>query len=109
MINKNFLQEASLLQLSEEIFSTVINDGRKLNTVENLLTEKIKEAETINFILADGLGYENLMSLETSLKDNIKKIINTTFPSSTNFPVTSLHHSSILMLSLNCLLIHNSS
>ena len=89
MINKNFLQEASLLQLSEEIFSTVINDGRKLNSVENLLTEKIKEAETINFILADGLGYENLMSLETSLKDNIKKIINTTFPSSTNVALTT--------------------
>ncbi len=89
MINKNFLREASLLQLSEEIFSTVINDGRKLNSVENLLTEKIKEAETINFILADGLGYENLMSLETSLKDNIKKIINTTFPSSTNVALTT--------------------
>ena len=89
MINKNFLQEASLLHLSEEIFSTVINDGRKLNSVENLLTEKIKEAETINFILADGLGYENLMSLETSLKDNIKKIINTTFPSSTNVALTT--------------------
>ena len=64
MINKNFLQEASLLQLSEEIFSTVMNDGRKLNTVENLLTEKIKEAETINFILA-----EPFMSEPTDITD----------------------------------------
>jgi predicted AlkP superfamily pyrophosphatase or phosphodiesterase len=89
VINKNFLQEASLLQLSEEIFSTVINDRVKLNSIQNLLTEKVKEAETINFILADGLGYKNLISLETSLKENIKKIINTTFPSSTNVALTT--------------------
>lgn len=89
MINKNFLNEASLLQLSKEVFSTVISDRAKLNSAESLLTEKVKEAETINFILADGLGYKNLMSLETSLKNNIKKIINTTFPSSTNVALTT--------------------
>ena len=89
MINNSFLNEPSLLQLSKEVFDNVIKYEFNEESKENLLSSKVKEAETINFILADGLGYENLMSLETSLKDNIKKIINTTFPSSTNVALTT--------------------
>ena len=61
MINKNFLGEPNLLQLSKEVFNTVIRDESKIENNENLLSSKIKEAETINFILADGLGYKYLM------------------------------------------------
>jgi predicted AlkP superfamily pyrophosphatase or phosphodiesterase len=89
MINKNFLGEPNILQLSKEVFNNVIRDESKIENNENLLSSKIKEAETINFILADGLGYKNLMSLDTSLKDNINKVINTTFPSSTNVALTT--------------------
>ena len=89
MINNSFLNEPNLLQLSKEVFDNVIKYESNVESKENLLSPKVKEAETINFILADGLGYENLMSLETSLKDNIKKIINTTFPSSTNVALTT--------------------
>lgn len=90
MINKNFLNEPNLLQLSVEIFENVVNHESDLELPKNLLSEKIKDAETINFILADGLGYKNLISLESSLRDNVKKIINTTFPSSTNVAISTL-------------------
>ena len=86
----NFLNEPNLLQLSVEIFENVVNHESDLELPKNLLSEKIKDAETINFILADGLGYKNLISLESSLRDNVKKIINTTFPSSTNVAISTL-------------------
>jgi hypothetical protein len=65
VINKNFLEEPNILQLI--IFNNVIRDESKVENNENLLSSKIKEAETINFILADGLGYKNLMSLDRLL------------------------------------------
>ncbi len=68
MINNSFLNEPNLLQLSKEVFDNVIKYESNVESKENLLSPKVKEAETINFILADGLGYENLMSLETSLR-----------------------------------------
>ena len=73
MINNNFLNEPNLLQLSVEIFENVVNHESDIELPKNLLSEKIKDAETINFILADGLGYKNLISLESSLRDNVKK------------------------------------
>ena len=90
MINKKFLQEPNLVDLSKEIFKAVVLDRVKVDTRFNLLPQNLSEAETINFILADGLGYKNLKSTDSSLNKNITKSINTTFPSSTNVALSSI-------------------
>ena len=90
MINKHFLEEPNLVDLSKEIYKAVVQDKLEINTRFNLLSDDIYDAETINFILADGLGYENLNSTDSYLNQNVTKSINTTFPSSTNVALSSI-------------------
>ncbi len=90
MINKYFLEEPNLVDLSKEIYKAVVQDKLEINTRFNLLSDDIYDAETINFILADGLGYENLNSTDSYLNQNVTKSINTTFPSSTNVALSSI-------------------
>jgi len=56
VINKNVLQEPSLIDLSEEIFKAVVRDEVEIDTRFELLSQDLYEADTINFILADGSG-----------------------------------------------------
>ena len=90
MINKNFLLEPSLIDLSKEIFKAVVRDKVEIDTRFELLSQDLYEADTINFILADGLGYKNLSSTDSSLNKNVTQSINTTFPSSTNVALSSI-------------------
>ena len=90
MINKNFLEEPNIIDLSKEIFKEVVQNKLKIDTRFSLLSDDVHEAETINFILADGLGYENLKSTDSYLNKNVTRSINTTFPSSTNVALSSI-------------------
>ena len=90
MINNNFLQEPSLIDLSKEIFKAVVRDKVEIDTRFELLSQDLYDADTINFILADGLGYKNLSNTDSSLNKNVTKSINTTFPSSTNVALSSI-------------------
>tara|TARA_B100001248_G_scaffold195895_1_gene150562 strand:- start:1718 stop:2806 length:1089 start_codon:yes stop_codon:yes gene_type:complete len=90
VINKNFLKEPNIVDLSKEIFKEVVQNKLKIDTRFSLLSDDVHEAETINFILADGLGYENLKSTDSYLNKNVTKSINTTFPSSTNVALSSI-------------------
>ena len=90
MINKNFLKEPNIVDLSKEIFKEVVQNKLKIDTRFSLLSDDVHEAETINFILADGLCYENLKSTDSYLNKNVTKSINTTFPSSTNVALSSI-------------------
>ena len=90
MINKNFLKEANILDMSKEIFNSVIDENLKVETRFQLLSDKIQDAETINFILADGLGFLNLQSTDSFLNEYLNNSVNTTFPSSTNVALTTI-------------------
>jgi len=90
VINKKFLEEPNLVDLSKEIFKAVVRDNVEIDTRFELLSQDLYEADTINFILADGLGYKNLNSTDSSLNKNVTKSINTTFPSSTNVALSSI-------------------
>ena len=81
MINKNFLEEPNIVDLAKEIFKEVVQNKLAIDTRFSLLSADLHEAETINFILADGLGYENLKSADSYLNKKVTKSINTTFPS----------------------------
>tara|TARA_B100000965_G_scaffold78546_1_gene62468 strand:- start:1766 stop:2854 length:1089 start_codon:yes stop_codon:yes gene_type:complete len=90
VINKNFLQEANILDMSREIFNSVVGEDLKVETRFQLLSNKIQDAENINFILADGLGFLNLQSTDSFLNEYVKNSINTTFPSSTNVALATI-------------------
>ena len=86
---QQYLEKSNLNTLINEILFYV-DDKVFRNTSSNLLNSKIKSAETINLILADGLGYENLLKSNSNLNKNISSFINTTFPSSTNVALATL-------------------
>jgi predicted AlkP superfamily pyrophosphatase or phosphodiesterase len=86
---QQYLEKSNLNTLINEILFYV-DDKVFPNTSSNLLNSKIKSAETINLILADGLGYENLLKSNSNLNKNISSFINTTFPSSTNVALATL-------------------
>ena len=90
MINKNFLEEPNIVDLAKEIFKEVVQNKFEIDTRFELLSQDLYEADTINFILADGLGYKNLSSIDSSLNKNVTQSINTTFPSSTNVALSSI-------------------
>ena len=90
MINKHFLEEANILDMSKEIYNTVVDENLKVETRFQLLSKKIEDAETVNFILADGLGFLNLQSTDSFLNEYISSSVNTTFPSSTNVALTTI-------------------
>ena len=76
--------------MSKEIFNSVVDKDLKVETRFQLLSKKIQDAETINFILADGLGFLNLQSTDSFLNEYLNSSINTTFPSSTNVALTTI-------------------
>jgi len=81
---KNIIGKSSLLDLSKKIFNIVLEDDVFPEENEINLNSKILKAETINFVLADGLGNENLKnSMSDYLKNFNSFYINSTFPSST--------------------------
>ena len=90
MINEHFLEEPNILDMSKEIFNTVVKKDLKVETRFQLLSKKIQDAETINFILADGLGFLNLQSTDSFLNEYLNSSVNTTFPSSTNVALTTI-------------------
>ena len=69
MINKHFLEEPNIIDLSKEIFKEVVQNKLKIDTRFSLLSDDVREAETINFILADGLGYDCLLYTSPSPRD----------------------------------------
>ena len=68
----------------------MVRNKLEIDTRFSLLSDDLYDADTINFILADGLGYENLNSTDSYLNKNVTKSINTTFPSSTNVALSSI-------------------
>ena len=56
MINKHFLEEPNILDMSKEIFNSVVDENLKVETRFQLLSSKIQDAETVNFILAELAG-----------------------------------------------------
>ena len=86
---QQYLENSNLNTLINEILF-YIDDKVFQNTSSNLLNSKIKTADTINLILADGLGYENLLKSNSNLNKNVSSSINTTFPSSTNVALATL-------------------
>jgi C4-type Zn-finger protein len=79
VINKYFLEEPNILDLSKEIFNAVVDQNLKVETRFELISKKIEDAETVNFILADGLGFSNLQSTDSFLNEHINNVVNTTF------------------------------
>lgn len=71
---QQYLEKSNLNTLINEILFYV-DDKVFPNTSSNLLNSKIKSAETINLILADGLGYENLLKSNSNLNKNISSFI----------------------------------
>ena len=86
---QQYLENSNLNTLINEILF-YIDDKVFQNTSSNLLNSKIETADTINLILADGLGYENLLKCNSNLNKNVSSSINTTFPSSTNVALATL-------------------
>ena len=66
---KNIIGKSSLLDLSKKVFNIVLEDDVFPEENEINLNSKILKAETINFVLADGLGNENL---KKSMSDYLK-------------------------------------
>ena len=75
MINKNFLEEPNIVDLAKEIFKEVVQNKLEINTRFSLLSDDLYEADTINFILADGLGYENLNSTDSYLNKMLQNLL----------------------------------
>ena len=90
---KNIIEKSSLLDLSKKIFNIVLEDDVFPEENEINLNSKILKAETINFVLADGLGNENLKnSMSDYLKNFNSFYINSTFPSSTNVALSTINY-----------------
>ena len=68
---ETIIDKSNLLDLSKKIFNVVLNTDEFQEEREVNLHSKILNAETINFVLADGLGNENL---KISRSDYLKKI-----------------------------------
>ena len=94
MVNlENVFGKSNLLDLSKKIFNIVLNTDEFQEEHEVNLNSQILKAETINFVLADGLGSENLkMSRSDFLKNSISFSVNSTFPSSTNVALSTINY-----------------
>ena len=94
MVNlENVFGKSNLLDLSKKIFNIVLNTNEFQEEHEMNLNSQILRAETINFVLADGLGSENLkMSRSDFLKNSISFSVNSTFPSSTNVALSTINY-----------------
>jgi predicted AlkP superfamily pyrophosphatase or phosphodiesterase len=94
MVNlENVFGKSNLLDLSKKIFNIVLNTDEFQEEHEVNLNSQILKAETINFVLADGLGSENLkMSRSDFLKNTNSFSVNSTFPSSTNVALSTINY-----------------
>jgi len=94
MVNlENVFGKSNLLDLSKKIFNIVLNTDEFQEEHEVNLNSQILRAETINFVLADGLGSENLkMSRSDFLKNSNSFSVNSTFPSSTNVALSTINY-----------------
>jgi len=89
----NIFGKRNLLDLSKKVFNTVLNEDVFYEENEVNLNSEIFKAETINFVLADGLGTENLkMSRSDFLNDSNSFSVNSTFPSSTNVALSTINY-----------------
>ena len=90
---ENILGKSSLLDLSKKLFNVVTKTVDFHEEHEINLDSKILQAETINFVLADGLGSENLKLAKSDyLKDSNSFSVNSTFPSSTNVALSTINY-----------------
>jgi len=90
---ENILGKSNLLDLSKKLFNVVTKTVDFHEEHEINLDSKILEAETINFVLADGLGSENLKLAKSDyLKDSNSFSVNSTFPSSTNVALSTINY-----------------
>jgi|TARA_B110000444_G_scaffold149657_1_gene139975 predicted AlkP superfamily pyrophosphatase or phosphodiesterase len=89
----NIFGKRNLLDLSKKVFNTVLNEDVFYEENEVNLNSEIFKAETINFVLADGLGTENLkMSRSDFLNNSNSFSVNSTFPSSTNVALSTINY-----------------
>ena len=90
---ETIIDKSNLLDLSKKIFNVVLNTDEFQEEREVNLHSKILNAETINFVLADGLGNENLkISRSDYLKSFNSFSVNSTFPSSTNVALSTINY-----------------
>ena len=89
----NIFGKRNLLDLSKKVFNTVLSEDVFYEENEVNLNSEIFKAETINFVLADGLGTENLkMSRSDFLNNSNSFSVNSTFPSSTNVALSTINY-----------------
>ena len=89
----NIFGRRNLLDLSKKVFNTVLSEDVFYEENEVNLNSEIFKAETINFVLADGLGTENLkMSRSDFLNNSNSFSVNSTFPSSTNVALSTINY-----------------
>ena len=89
----NIFGKRNLLDLSKKVFNTVLSEDVFYEENEVNLNSEIFKAETINFVLADGLGTENLkMSRSNFLNNSNSFSVNSTFPSSTNVALSTINY-----------------
>ena len=56
----DLIKEPNLLDLSKKIFNAVLNEDFFVENKSIELSPSLCEAESINFIIADGLGSKNI-------------------------------------------------
>ena len=89
----NIFGKSNLLDLSKKIFNIVLNEDIFSEEYEVKLNSEILKAETINFVLADGLGTENLKISRSDFLNNTNSFsVNSTFPSSTNVALSTINY-----------------
>ena len=88
---ENILKEPNLLDLSKKIYNAVLNEDFFSENKEINLSPSLYEAETINYIIADGLGSRNIEETESNLNMLNAGSINSTFPSSTNVALSTVN------------------
>ena len=77
MNTQKFLTEPNLVDLSKSIVNKVLGKSFFELRFNNLLNEKISDAETINFVLADGLGFKNMQESNSWLNKHTTRSIYT--------------------------------
>ena len=89
----NIFGKSNLLDLSKKIFNIVLNEDVFYEEYQLNLNSEILKAETINFVLADGLGTENLKISRSDFLNNSNSFsVNSTFPSSTNVALSTINY-----------------
>ena len=88
---ENILKEPNLLDLSKKIYNVVLNEDFFTENKEINLSPSLYEAETINYIIADGLGSKNIEETDSKLNILNAGSINSTFPSSTNVALSTIN------------------